>query len=100
MYNQLIQTALDGMMEDESIQSIDYDYSGRFMYGANCTGVVAGQYDNHFMTSFVIKLIDQGASTQDIKNVLQFLGEPNSDSLGTNEIIYFKNLHLQKPESK
>jgi len=92
------QTVLDGMIDDESVKSIDYDYSGRSMYGKTCTGIVVDQYDNYFMSLFVIKLIDQGSSTQDIKNVVQFLGEPNSDSLGTNKIIYFKNLHLQKPE--
>lgn len=82
---QIVEDIIDYKLED--CVEISKNYSGRFMYGEECFGIVTGQYLNpsSFLSRFVLMLLDEGErdlAYELSKNVRE-------DNMGLGSIIYF-----------
>ena len=87
-----IKTFIEEFCEE---QELDYreDYSGRGMFGSRCVGIVC---DNPLSTlsAFFAYIIDSddnigGCEVQDA------LGNPEEDSMGMRNILYFPKLRME-----
>ena len=64
------------------------DYSGRFMYGRTCVGIVIDDRVYETIVALCDFLHESG-----IECVSDMLGTIHSDSMGLGQIIYFPNLN-------
>lgn len=64
------------------------DYSGRFMYGRTCVGIVIDDRVYETIVALCDFLHESG-----IECVSDMLGTIHSDSMGLSQIIYFPNLN-------
>ena len=64
------------------------DYSGRFMYGRTCVGIVIDDRVYETIVSLCDFLHESG-----IEYVSDMLGTIHSDSMGLSQIIYFPDLN-------
>lgn len=71
---------------------IRQDYSGRFMYGESCFGIVADQI-HHATTAIVLALADAGYSGEDLHAVVD---AARTDDMGLQSIVYFPGYKLKE----
>lgn len=64
------------------------DYSGRFMYGARCVGVVCSEVS---YTDILVLLCDY-LRDNDVESASEALGSVCVDNLGLDMIVYFPGL--------
>lgn len=63
------------------------NYSGRYMYGKTCVGIVGSFNTLHLVVCLADVLRDEGYD-----NAEDILGEPCQDTLGLETIVYFKGI--------
>ena len=76
-------------------EGLDYreDYSGRGMYGRNCIGITCDNPLNTLCKLFAY-IVDSDDDL-DGYDVQCTLGEPEQDSMGMNNILYFPGLKTE-----
>lgn len=67
------------------------DYSGRFMYGRTCVGIVTNYGQNYLAMLMELVAWLQCDDLEDDFNIYD-LGEPMMDDMGLGKIIYFPNV--------
>lgn len=74
---------------DSEDLSLTFDYSGRFMYGAQCFGVIASGIETFSL--FVHELTYVAALKDDdtVNDITSLLSNLRSDSMGLDSIYYF-----------
>ena len=66
------------------------DYSGRCMYGRQCVGIICDD-----VIGVLLKLCDYLYNfIEDDESLEDYLGDPKSDSLGLNRILYFPKIQM------
>ena len=88
----------DSMWLAKALQDCDLkprSYSGRFMYGKQCLGVVTDDSPLQLVGQILVSLC-QGASPvrakQDVMDLAELLGDARMDSMGLGTIIYFPSV--------
>lgn len=88
----LILSAEDVSVLRERHEGLRTHYSGRFMFGKSCVGVVA---DDPLLFAFDLALLtgdvdqDDPIMPGDLRDELEFLGTMSSDSMGRGTIWYW-----------
>lgn len=82
-----------GLAEDENIR---WEYSGRYMYGSKCFGIVGNLLD---YTGFLLELASEGDDGWDLANDLS--QRVNTDNMAMETIYYFPGVKvLDEPEDE
>lgn len=87
-----IKTFIEEFCEE---QELDYreDYSGRGMFGSRCVGIVCDNPLSILLELFAFIVdSDDGISGGEVQYAL---GEPEEDSMGTRNILYFPELEME-----
>ena len=66
------------------------DYSGRFMYGSRCVGIVSEEAS---LFTVLIQLTEY-LKDNEIDDIPNKIGVPKTDSMGIGAIIYFPKIHM------
>ena len=87
---------IEDIIDDENDVDISKNYSGRYMYGDECFGIVMGQYFNPsaFLAKFVLMLQDEGE--RDL--AYELAGSVREDNMGLGSIVYFPSIKWGKSE--
>lgn len=89
-------------LESEFGDEFRPSYSGRFMYGKTCVGVVTDSA--YGPANFVRKLAeaiaeersDDDPGEDDVEEIIAEIGEPTSDSMGRSTIFYWPNVSVDQ----
>lgn len=80
---------------EESDYELYENYSGRFMYGRQCIGIVtdAGplglMYD---LTAYIFENLDEDDFEMYNQDIREFIGNASMDHMGLSMIVYFPNI--------
>jgi len=81
---------------EESDYELYENYSGRFMYGRTCIGIVTDvnslglMYD---LTAFIFQNLDEDEIEMNSQDIREFIGNAKMDNMGLSMIIYFPSLN-------
>lgn len=81
---------------EESDYELYEDYSGRFMYGRTCIGIVTDvnplglMYD---LTAYIFWNLDEVEIEANNQDIREFIGNAKMDNMGLEKIIYFPSLN-------
>jgi len=95
MNNLITQAEISDVLDliGESDEIITYDYSGRFMYGASCFGIMgAAATFARFMGAFGVLV---GEVDGDVSRVLDLADAVRSDNMASDTIYYFPGWSIE-----
>jgi hypothetical protein len=88
------------LAQHAGVDDLRFDYSGRFMFGKSCFGIVGGPGDlMRFATSVAGAAFTGDDEALDLNDFLRE-SSPSTDSMGRSTIYYWESLQAVGPDGE